>query len=87
MIIERPLIIRKHKVVAQFSFSKSTLYNRIKDGLIPPPISLGARSVGFYQHEITAVIAAMGAGKEPNEIRELVTSLTAKRQQLFQEVA
>lgn len=82
-----PIIIRKHEISAQAGISKSTLNNRIKDGLMPPPISLGARAVGVYQHEITAVIAAMGAGKSVDEIRELVISLTAKRQQLFQEVA
>jgi prophage regulatory protein len=74
-----PRILRKSDVVELYNFSKSTLYNRIKDGLMPPPISLGARSVGFISNEIEAVIQAMIAEQTPEQIRQLVQKLIADR--------
>lgn len=76
-------IIRKTEVLEASSYKKSTLYTRIKAGLMPPPISLGgARAVGWIEHEVQTVIAAMCAGKSPDEIKQLVTKLIAKRTEL-----
>lgn len=72
-------IIRKPDVMALTNLSKSTLYNRIKDGLMPPSISLGARSVGFIASEINAVIDAMCQEQLPEFIKQLVKELIANR--------
>lgn len=75
-------IQRKADVLADTGFKKSTLYTRIKAGLMPPPISLGgARAVGWIEHEIQTVLAAMCAGTPPEEIKTIVQELIEKRQQ------
>lgn len=74
-----PLILRKPEVIALTTLSKSSLYNRIQDGLMPPSISLGARAVGFIASEIYAVLDAMCQEKTPEQIKALVKGLIANR--------
>lgn len=75
-------ISRKPEVLEATGFKKSTLYTRIKDGLMPPPISLGGlRAVGWIDHEVQAVIAAMCSGASQEEIKIIVQELIIKRQQ------
>lgn len=75
-------IIRRPEVVRCTARSTSALYLDIRQGTMPPPISLGDRAVGFYKHEVQAVIAAMGAGYSKNQIKELICHLVEQRQQL-----
>jgi prophage regulatory protein len=74
------IINRKTEILKRIGISKSTLHAKIKQQLLPPAIPLGARSVGFLQHEIDAVLAAMVAGKSNKEIQTLVAELVAQRQ-------
>ena len=78
----QPRILRKPDVIASTNLSKSTLYNRIKDGLMPPPISLGARAVGFIASEIEAVIQALCEEQTPEQIKALVQELIQQRKQV-----
>jgi len=50
-------ILRRKQVEAQTGLSRSTIYARVNDGSFPPPISLGAKAVGWLQSEIEAWIA------------------------------
>lgn len=76
-------IQRQREVLEQYGFKKSTLYTRIKEGLVPPAVSLGGlRAVGWIEHETQAVIAAMCAGKSQDEIKQLVAELIVKRGEL-----
>jgi prophage regulatory protein len=75
-------IIRRPDVLSKTGFSKSTLYNRIKDGVFPSPISLGSRAVGFVQSECDEVINSMIAGQSPEQIKLLVSGLVRQRKQL-----
>lgn len=75
-------IIRRHEVVRCTARSASALYLDIQQGTMPPPISLGDRAVGFYRHEIQAVIAYLGAGYSKNQIKELICHLLKQRQEL-----
>lgn len=75
-------IERKSETLIRYGFSSSTLHVRIKEGLIPPPISLGGRAVGFPEHETSAILAAMIAGQSKNEIKALVTSLIEQPKEL-----
>jgi prophage regulatory protein len=70
---------RKPSVLRGFGISKSTLYSRINDGLITPPISIGGRSVAWPSYEIESLINAQISGKSPDEIRLLVRVLIEKR--------
>lgn len=76
-------IERKFEILARYGLSSSTLHVRINEGLIPPPISLGDRAVGFPEHETSAVLAAMIAGSSKAEIKVLVASLVEQRQSLL----
>ena len=50
-------ISRRKKVEARTGLSRSTIYQRIKDGTFPPPISLGAKAVGWLDSDIDEWIA------------------------------
>ena len=50
-------ILRRPQVEARTGLSRSTIYQRIKDGTFPSPISLGAKAVGWLENEITAWLA------------------------------
>lgn len=75
----QPRLIRRLEVIQLTGLSKSTLYNRINDGLFIPPISLGARAVAFVASEVDTVIKAMIAEQPPAEIKLLVSSLIQQR--------
>jgi prophage regulatory protein len=72
-------ILRKPDVLALTGFSKSTLYNRIRDSLFPEPINLGGRAVGFISTEVDAVIQAMIQEQSPDQIKALVADLIKQR--------
>lgn len=72
-------IWRLPAVKAGCGLSRSTVYLRIKQGLWPRPVSLGARSVGWPESEVVALNAARIAGKQDSEIRALVARLEAAR--------
>ena len=61
---------------------RSSFYQQISQGLLPPPIKLGARAVGWLASEIEAVNRARIQGKSEDEIRILVASLIKQRSQL-----
>ncbi len=78
-IYRHPQILRKPKVLELTGYSQTTLFNRIKNGLFPRQISLGARAVGFVSSEVDAVIQFMIEEKTPEQIKELVKELIANR--------
>ena len=59
--------------------TRSTLYLRIKQRLMTPPIKLGERCAAWPADEIAAINAARIAGKTNEEIRELVAKLEQQR--------
>ena len=72
-------IERKPEVLKRTGFSRSTLYNKINHGLFVPPISLGDRAVGWPEHETSAILQAMVAGYQKQQIELLVCSLISAR--------
>lgn len=74
-----PRILRKPEVIALTTLSKSSLYNRVRDGLMPPSISLGERAVGFIASEVHTVLDAMCQEQTPEQIKQLVKNLIASR--------
>ncbi len=45
-------VLRLPVVKARTGLSRSTIYLRIAKGTFPPPISLGARAVGWLESDI-----------------------------------
>ncbi|EAW26002.1 putative transcriptional regulator [Alteromonadales bacterium TW-7] len=72
-------IIRRTEVLEKIGRSKSSLYNDIKEGLFVPPISIGARAVGFVESECEKVIQAMIAGYSKNQLKALVKEIVNNR--------
>jgi prophage regulatory protein len=75
-------IIKLSEVITLTKLSKTSIYERVKGGLIAPPFSLGGRSAGYYEHEIQGVLSAMAAGYSNKKIQTLVKSFIAKRKQV-----
>ncbi len=75
-------INRLAKVQSIIGLSRSTIYAHIAQGLLPKPIQLGARAVGWPEEEIQTILDARIAGKSEQEIKQLVLSLMLKRQEV-----
>jgi prophage regulatory protein len=76
-------IERKAEVLDRLGLSRSTLHNNIQNGLWVPPISLGARAVGFIKHETDQLITAHISGYTPMQMRDLVNRLMEERKGLM----
>jgi prophage regulatory protein len=74
-----PTLVRLKPMLAATGDSKSTLYVRITQGLWPPPVKLGPRSVAWPSTEIAAINSARIAGESDDAIRKLVLQLVRAR--------
>lgn len=74
--------IRANKAQSVLGLPKSTFYSQISEGLLPPPIRLGKRSVGWLESEINAVIRARIQNRSDDEIKVLVQCLVNERQSI-----
>jgi prophage regulatory protein len=72
---------RREEVLKRWPVSKSTLYTYIKECKFVPPVSISYRSVAWISSEVDALIVAMVAGKNDDELKALVSDLVAQRQQ------
>ncbi len=74
-ILRLPIVLHKR------GRSRSAHYLDIQDGLFTRPVSIGARAVGWPEHEVDTINAARIAGSTDDEIRALVTQLELARKQ------
>jgi len=51
-------ILRLPAVKARTGLSRSTIYQRVREGTFPQPINLGKRAVGWVASEVDAWLAA-----------------------------
>ncbi len=72
-------ILRLPAVLDKRGRSRSAHYLDIQQGLFTRPVPVGARAVGWPEHEVDVLNAARIAGKSVAEIRLLVASLQAAR--------
>lgn len=72
-------ILRLPKVIENTGLARSTIYLRIEQGLLPKPVSLGGKAVGWPATEISQINAARIAGKSNEEIKNLVDELENQR--------
>lgn len=59
--------------------ARSKVYTDIASGLLPKPVKLGARAVGFPKDEIDAVVGAVACGASDAQVKDLVARLHAQR--------
>ena len=65
-------ILRRKQVEARTGLSRSTIYERIRAGTFPSPVSLGAKAVGWVEDEISVWLAQLvSASRKPAERVEL----------------
>lgn len=57
-------ILRRRQVEARVGLRRSTIYQGVADGTFPRPIRLGARSVGWVEHEVQRWLADRVAARE-----------------------
>lgn len=80
----KPLrILRIKEVLDLRGLPKSTFYEHINKGLMTPPVSLAARSVGWPESEIYEINRALVSGANTEQIKQLVVDLIEQRQQLM----
>jgi len=72
-------ILRLPDVMRETGLSRSTVWQHSKHGLLPRPVKLTARNVGWPASEIAAVNAARIAGTDDAGIRALIGTLHGKR--------
>lgn len=79
-------ICRKPEVLSMLAISKSTLHERINDGLLPPPIKLGRRAVGWLENEIQQTLKAMAAGIQDDLLADYIETLVNARKEAWDEL-
>ncbi len=72
-------LLRLPEVQARTGLGRSSIYQRQRDGLFPPSISIGTRMAAWPDHEIDAINKAHIAGQTDDEIRALVARLVIAR--------
>lgn len=72
-------IQRISAIQKQLGISRSTCYNFISKGLLPKPIKVGPRAVGWPSSEIETILIARIAGKSDEEIMQIVSQIECKR--------
>lgn len=80
-------ILRLKEIQARSGECRSGIYKKIADGLFTKAVHIGARSVGWPEHEEQAILAARISGQSDGQIRKLVASLEAGRADLFNQSA
>ncbi len=71
-------LLRIPEVCDRTGLKQTSVYARVREGTLPPAISLG-RSRVWVEHEIDAVLGAIISGHDDEDIRELVIALVAQR--------
>ena len=74
-----PKLEKLPALLARTTFSRSSIYSKVKQGMFVPPISLGPRAVAWLSHEVDDVLAAMITGQSQEEIKQLVQDLVVSR--------
>jgi len=80
-------IIRITDVMIRTGLPKSSVYEKVKNKEITPPIAIGARRVGWPSFEIDEINMALIAGLDSKAIKKLVVKLTEQRQNVNGELS
>jgi prophage regulatory protein len=71
---------RLPKVIEALGVKKSSVWERVKTGHLPPPVRIGARAVAWPSDEICKIIDAQIAGCSGNALLVFISELVAARQ-------
>jgi predicted DNA-binding transcriptional regulator AlpA len=76
---EEKALWRMPRVIEALGVQKSTLWERVKTGHLPPPVRISARSVAWPSNEIIKIIDAQIAGCNGDALAAFVSDLVAAR--------
>lgn len=82
-----PRLLRLPEVRHLTGDGPTTIYDKAKKGLFPPPVKSTPRTSVWPENEVAAINAARIAGRSDDEIRTLVRELVAARATLPQQLA
>lgn len=71
--------LRRPKLEEILGISRSGIYQRIKDGTLPAPVQVGARTVAWLSTEIDQVQSAIVTGASMDDLRVLVERMHRAR--------
>lgn len=74
-------LLRLPRVLEATGLSRTTLYERIKSGLFPPPVKLGARMSVWPARDVQACNDALTRGATADELKALVAKIMLTRAQ------
>ena len=72
-------LLRRPLVQQLTGDSRTTIYRKIKRGLLTTPVQIGGDRVAWPSNEVEAINQARIAGKSDDEIKKLVEELHAAR--------
>lgn len=72
-------ILRLPNLIKKIGISRSGVYQHVNEGLLPPQVKIGERSVVWINDEIEQILAARIQGKTTLEIKKLVLKMVADR--------
>ena len=73
------VILRLPEIIYRTGLGRSTTYNHVDEGLLPPLIKIGDRAVGLPEHEVESINSARISGKSNDDIKALVKMLVSER--------
>ncbi|PKH88272.1 helix-turn-helix transcriptional regulator [Colwellia sp. Bg11-28] len=75
------LLLRINDVMSRTGLPRSSVYEKIKNKEITPPVAIGLRKVAWPSYEIDEINRALISGANNIQIKALVTRLTSDREQ------
>jgi len=67
------------EVLRRKAIGRSTLYAEIQRGVFPKPVKLGARKVGWPQHEVDQMMLLYLRSPSEQQVQDLVRDLESYR--------
>jgi prophage regulatory protein len=74
--------LRLPGLIQKIGISRSGIYQHVEEGLLPPQIKIGERSVVWLNDEIEQVLSARIRGQSTQEIKKLVSKMVSDRSKL-----
>ena len=75
-------MLTRHECMKRLGIKRTSLDNKVKEGLIPKPNKGSIKSTTWPSHEIDALIRAEIRGCSQWELKRLVEQLTHQRSQI-----
>ena len=72
-------MLRVADVQKATGYPRTSVYQKIQEGLFPRAVSMGLRTAVWPKHEVEAIVSARMAGDGDEEIRALVKELMNDR--------